>query len=73
MESLKIQESEKLKSYFDGGLKMNNYKRYMLKFYHENFGHRTFFFDTKKEMMDFVNKNEVRVEKMFYLSDIYDK
>ena len=42
----------------------------MLRFYHEDFGNETFYFDTKEAMLKFANQDGVRVEKMFYLSDV---
>lgn len=49
---------------------MDNYKRWMLKFYHENFGHETFFFETKEAMLEFIKQDGIMVEKMFYLADV---
>lgn len=48
----------------------DSYKRWMLRFYHEDFGNETFYFDTKEAMFKFANQDGVRVEKMFYLSDV---
>ena len=48
----------------------DSYKRWMLRFYHEDFGNETFYFDTKEAMLKFANQDGVRVEKMFYLSDV---
>ena len=48
----------------------DSYKRWMLRFYHEDFGNETFYFDTKEAMLKFANQDVVRVEKMFYLSDV---
>lgn len=45
-------------------------KRWMLKFYHENFGNETFYFDTKQAMLKFAKQDGIRVEKMFYLADV---
>lgn len=48
----------------------DSYKRWMLRFYHEDCGNETFYFDTKEAMLKFANQDGVRVEKMFYLSDV---
>ncbi len=48
----------------------DNFKRWMLKFYHEDFGNETFFFETKENMLRFAEQDGVRVEKMFYLEDV---
>lgn len=46
------------------------YKRWMLKFYHEDFGNETFYFGTKEAMLKFAEQDGIRVEKMFYLADV---
>ena len=48
----------------------NNYKRWMLMFYHEDFGNEIFYFETKEAMLKFANQDGVKVEKMFYLSNV---
>lgn len=48
----------------------DNYKRWMLRFYHEDFGNETFYFDTKEAMLKFANQDGIRIEKMFYLADV---
>lgn len=48
----------------------DSYKRWMLKFYHEDFGNETFYFNTKEAMLEFAGQDGIRVEKMFYLADV---
>ena len=48
----------------------DKHKRWMLNFYHENFGNQTFFFETKENMIKFAEQDGVIVGKMFYLEDV---
>ena len=48
----------------------DNYKRWMLKFYHEDFGNEIFYFETKEAMLKFASQDGIKIEKMFYLADV---
>lgn len=69
----KIYQSLKFKRNKNGKIilqESNRHKRWMLKFYHEDFGNETFYFDTKEAMLKFAEQDGIRVEKMFYLADV---
>ena len=48
----------------------DNYKRWMLKIYHEDFGNEIFYFETKEAMLKFASQDGIKIEKMFYLADV---